>query len=319
MPDILIVAEHRDRGLIPATRELVTVAQSVRGNEDTVAVVVIADDPDAFVPEVSVSGVDEVIKVETNVADFQPEVYETILQALIEDREPGLVLLPFSVDSFDYAPSLAAKGGYGFASDVFKLEYQDSDLVATREAYGGEAHMEVDFPGKETVVISVRKNTFEPSTEEASPTVSTFEAPSVEPRSEHKEFVEPPAGDVDLSQEEYILAIGGGLENEDDLEKFFELAELLDMALGCSRPIADAGWLPKYRQVGQSGNTASNCKLYIAMGISGATQHLAGMQHVDNIVAINTNQRAPIFEVASYGFLTDMHEIADKVKAKLQQ
>lgn len=320
MPDTLVVAEHRNEELIPATLQLVTAAQSAKERaEDTVTVVVIAEDPDAFVPEVSVSGVDEVIKVKSELAEFQPEVYEVALQALLEDREPGLVLLPFSVDSFDYAPSLAVKGGYGFASDVFGLEYQGSELVATREAYGGEINMEVDFPGKETVILSLRKNSFKPSTEEASSAVSTFEIPTVEPRSEHKEFVDPPKGDIDLTQEEYVLAVGGGLENEADLEKFFELADQLGVALGCSRPLADAGWLPKYRQVGQSGSVLNNCKLYIAMGISGATQHLVGIQGVDNIVAINTNQRAPIFETANYGILADMHEIADAMKANLQQ
>lgn len=320
MSDILIAAEHRDGELFTATLEMVTVAKKLKeGAGGSVAVVVIAEDPDAFVTEVSVSGVDEVIKVKTDIAEFQPDIYEAALQAIIEDRKPGLVLAPFSVNSFDYAPSVAARGGHGFASDVIEVEYQGSDLVATREVYGGGLNMDVDFPSKETVVLSVRRNTFAPSGGEASPTVSTFEVPAVKPRSEHKEFTEPPKGDIDLSQQEYVLAIGGGLQDEADLDKFFELAGQLDMALGCSRPLADAGWLPKYRQVGQSGNTLSNCKLYIAMGISGATQHLAGIQSVDNIVAINTNQRAPIFETASYGILADMHEIADAVKDRLQQ
>lgn len=321
MSDILVVAEHRRGELIPATLELITVAQELRkGPEDSVAVAIIADDPSAFVPEVSVSGVDEVIKIESGAAkEFQSEVYETAIGALIEDRKPGLVLLPFSVNSFDYAPSLAVRGGYGFASDVFEVSYQESDLVATREAYGGEVNVEVDFPGKETVILSIRRNTFTAAEGEGSPDISTYEAPTVEIKSEHKEFVEAPKGDVDLSQEEYVFAIGGGLGNEADVEKFLELAELSGMVLGCSRPLADAGWLPKYRQVGQSGSTVSNCKLYIAMGISGATQHLAGMQHVDNIVAINTNPRAPIFEVAKYGILADMYEIADALKSELQQ
>lgn len=320
MANTIVVSEQRNGELIPATLQLITAAQNVRErDEDTVTVAIIADDPDAFVPGVSTSEVDEVIKIESEVAEFQPEVYEAALQALIEDRKPRLVLVPFSVDSFDYVPSLAVKGGYGFASDVFKLEYQESELVATREAYGGEVNMEVDFPGKETVILSIRKNSFKPSTEEGSPAVSAFEPPPVEPRSVHEEFIEPPKGDIDLSQEELVLAVGGGLENEADTETFFELAEQLGMALGCSRPLADAGWLPKYRQVGQSGNTLGNCKLYIAMGISGATQHLAGIQGVDNIVAVNTNQRAPIFETANYGIVADMHEIVEAMKSSLHQ
>lgn len=316
MPGIIIVAEHRFGELIPATLELVTVAQGLKENAgDKVAVTILADDPDAFVGDLSVPGVDEVIKVD--VGEFQPDLYESALQALIEDRKPSLVLLIYSVNSFGYAPALAARGGYGFASDVLEIEYDDTDLVATREGYGGRVRMEVDFPGKETVIISVRKNTFSPATGTASPNVSTFNAPSIEPRSEHKEFIDPPAADVDLSKEAFVLAIGGGIRDKADVERFSELADVLDMTLGCSRPIADAGWLPKYRQVGQSGKTLSEAKLYIALGISGATQHLAGMQHVDNIIAVNKNPRAPIFQVARYGVVGDMYEIADALRSNL--
>jgi electron transfer flavoprotein alpha subunit len=119
------------------------------------------------------------------------------------------------------------------------------------------------------------------------------------------------ADDVDMTTAEFILAIGRGIGEQANVERFRELAEAVGAVLGCSRPIADAGWLPKSRQIGQSGKTASACKLYVAMGISGAIQHLAGMKHVSTIVAVNADAGASIFTVAKYGIVGDIFEIAD--------
>ena len=113
---------------------------------------------------------------------------------------------------------------------------------------------------------------------------------------------------------EFILTVGRGIGEEANVAKFRELADAVGASLGCSRPIADAGWLPKSRQVGQSGKTASACKLYVAMGVSGAIQHLAGMKHVGTIVAVNTDANASIFSVAKYGIVGDIFEIADELR-----
>ena len=120
--------------------------------------------------------------------------------------------------------------------------------------------------------------------------------------------------DVDMTAAEFILTIGRGIGEEAKIPQFRELADAVGATLGCSRPIADAGWLPKSRQVGQSGKTASACKLYIAMGVSGAIQHLAGMKHVSTIVAVNSDAEASIFGVAKYGIVGDIFEIADELR-----
>src|SRR6202034_4865413 len=130
-----------------------------------------------------------------------------------------------------------------------------------------------------------------------------------------REFIEmSSADDVDMTTAEFILAIGRGIGEQANVEQFRELAEKVGATLGCSRPIADAGWLPKSRQIGQSGKTASACKLYVAMGISGAIQHLAGMKHVSTIVAVNSDAEASIFGVAKYGIVGDIFEIADELR-----
>jgi electron transfer flavoprotein alpha subunit len=316
---ILIIAEHRRGELRAATLELVTAAQAVKRDTHEVAVVLIGDEPERFIPQVSVAGVDEVVTVKTSARDFDPDAMESAVGALIAARTPSLVLIPHSIDSFGYAAALAAKGGFGFATDVFKLEYQDSELVATRGGYGQKVNVEVDFPGKEVIVLALRANTFKPPEGVSSPTVTNFPAPAVRTRVSSRSFVEVSSGDdVDMTAAEFILSIGRGVGEQANVERFRELATAVGATLGCSRPIADAGWLPKSRQVGQSGKTASACKLYVAMGISGAIQHLAGMKHVGTIVAVNADAGASIFSVARYGIVGDLFEIADALRAHFE-
>jgi electron transfer flavoprotein alpha subunit len=312
MSGILVIAEHRRGELRPVTLELVTAAQAAkRRPSGKVTVAVIADDPRKFVPALSVAGVDEILAVKVAAHEFEPDTYEAVAKALIEERQPALVLIPHSIDSFGYAAAVAAKGRYGFATDVFRFEYQDDGLVATRGGYGQKVNVEVDFPGKDTVVLALRGNMFKPPEGAASPAVVDFPAPPVKSRVTGREFIEmSSADDVDMTAAEFILAIGRGIGEESNVAQFKELAETVGATLGCSRPIADAGWLPKSRQIGQSGKTASSCKLYVAMGISGAIQHLAGMKHVSTIVAVNADAGASIFSIAKYGIVADIFEIS---------
>ena len=138
----------------------------------------------------------------------------------------------------------------------------------------------------------------------------------VSARSEHVEFREVPAGDVDITKADFLLSIGRGVEGKDNIERFEELAARLGATLSVSRPIVDAGWMPASRQVGQSGKTVKP-RIYLALGISGAVQHLAGMRTAETIIAVNTDPEAPIFGVAHYGAVADMFELADALDAAL--
>lgn len=316
MSGVLVIAEHRRGELRPVTLELVAAAQAAkRAPSDTVTVALIADEPAKLVPSLRVPGVDEIVTVKVAARDFEPDTFAAAVRALIDAREPGLVLLPHSIDSFGYAAALAAKGRYGFATDVFRFEYEEGSLVATRGGYGQKVNVEVDFPGKRIVVLAVRANVFKPAEGSASPRVVDFAAPPVRARVVSREFIEMSSSDdVDMTAAEFILAIGRGIGEQANVEQFRELADTIGATLGCSRPIADAGWLPKSRQIGQSGKTASACKLYVAMGISGAIQHLAGMKHVSTIVAVNADAGASIFSIARYGIVGDIFEIADALR-----
>jgi electron transfer flavoprotein alpha subunit len=315
MSGILIIAEQRRGELRPVSLELVDAAQGLRRAGEQVAVAILGAAPESFIKALSVAGVDEIVVLKVATPEFDPDTFESALSALIAARKPAVVLVAHSVDSFGYAAALAARLGLGFATDVFRVERIDGDLVATRGGYGQKVNVEVDFPGREVVLLAIRSGAFKPPEQAASPAVTAFDAPAQQSRATGRDFIEPTAGDdVDMTGAEFILTIGRGIGEEAKVPQFRELADALGATLGCSRPIADAGWLPKSRQVGQSGKTASACKLYIAMGVSGAIQHLAGMKHVSTIVAVNTDAEASIFGVAKYGIVGDIFEVAEELR-----
>ena len=133
---------------------------------------------------------------------------------------------------------------------------------------------------------------------------------------QHTGYIEAPPSNIDISKAEFILSVGRGIQEKENLPRFEKLAERFGFTFGCSRPIVDSGWLPKPHQVGQSGKVASACKVYLALGISGAVQHLYGMKHIDTIIAVNTDPEAPIFNVATYGVCMDLFELTKELEAQ---
>ena len=316
MVEILVIAEQRDGAFRSASLEAIAVANSVKGEDDRLAVAIIAADPNAFVRDLSVEGVGEVIAIKAGSNDFQPDFVEAVIAALAEARKPALIVAAHGVDAWSYAPTAAAKLGFGFASDVQALRYEDGELVATRAGYAEKVLVDLDFPDKETVLVTIRTNVFDPAGGSGSPTVTAMDAPACEVATTHVGWQEPEdAGGIDIPSSEFIVSIGRGVGDESSVEQFLELADQLGATLGCSRPIADSGWLPKARQVGQSGQLAANCRLYIAMGVSGSVQHQWGMKHVETIVAVNTDPEASIFSIARYGVVGDMFEIAEELES----
>ena len=316
MTGILVISEHRQGELTPMSFEVIAAATQLKAEKSqSLAVAVLASDPDRYSERLNLEGVDEIIRITTPEDEFQVDTYEAAISALVAKRKPAIVLVPHSVDAWSYAPVVASRGGYGFATDVFGIRYEGDDLVATRAAYAEKVHMELDFPQKSTAVLTVRGNVFKPTEGGGNAETTDFEFPDAEMRTRHLAYIEPEGGgDVDITQAEFMLAIGRGIEEEDNVEQFQELADAMGFTLGCSRPIADSGWLPKSRQVGQSGKTVVNCNVYIAMGISGSVQHLAGMKHVPNIIAVNKDPEASIFSVARYGVVGDLFQIADELR-----
>jgi electron transfer flavoprotein alpha subunit len=209
-----------------------------------------------------------------------------------------------------FGPAVAARLGLGFASDVTAVSWEGGP-VAVRGAYGGKLVSELEFPDRERTLLTVRAGAFEPAEANgAAPPTRAVEVAFDEPPTAHVEYREAATGDVDITKAEFLVSIGRGIEDKDNIPQFEELAEKLGATLSVSRPLVDAGWMPNARQVGQSGKTVQP-KVYLALGISGAVQHLAGMQKADTIIAVNTDPEAPIFSVAHYGAVADLFDVAE--------
>lgn len=319
MKTILVVAESRQNELRPISNEVVTAAQDLRQADDKVVVAIIGQNAESYVDALSLSGVDEVVAVKVSSEDFDADIHEAAVTSLMESYTPEVVLLPHTVDSLGFAPTLARKGNYGYASDVFQLAYDGDTLVATRAAYNQKVNVELDFPNKDCVILTIRPSVYKAMEDAGSPSSSTLDMTSVGSRSQNLRYVEPEgANDIDITGVDFIMSIGRGIGEESNVDEFREMADLAGATLCCSRPIADSGWLPKSRQVGQSGKVVGNCKLYVAMGISGSIQHMAGMKHVPTIVAVNTDPGASIFTIAKYGIVGDIFEIEEELRTHFE-
>lgn len=307
---VLVIAEHIQGALRDLTKELVTAAAELGG---PVTVAVIAADPTALVSQANVPGVDEIVTVQAGSAEFEADTYQAAVEALIAERSPRAVLMGFSVNSMGYGPAVAAKLGLGFATDVFAVRDEGGQLVATRAFYGSKVHAEVEFPGKTTVLLLLRGATWEPAEGAGSASVSSFALSPAGSRSRHLSFEEAAATDVDITTADFLLSIGRGVGERENIEQFEELAGSMGAVLSVSRPLVDAGWMPASRQVGQSGKTVKP-KVYLAFGISGAVQHLAGMKTSGTIIAVNSDHEAAIFNVAHYGATCDLFEVAEELE-----
>jgi electron transfer flavoprotein alpha subunit len=307
---VLVVAEHLRGEVRDITRELVTAAQDLEG---PVAVAVIAKDPSTLTDSVNVAGVDEIVAVAVDAEEYENDVYAAVVEALIKERQPDVTLTGFTVNSMGFAPAVAVRLGLGFASDVLSFRRDGDALVAERSFYGAKVNAEVEFPGTSQVILMLRATSWAPAEGAGDAQVTTFEAPPVESRARHLEFVDVEQGDVDITTADFLLSIGRGVGEKENIGQFEELADKMGAVLSVSRPIVDSGWVPNVRQVGQSGKTVKP-KVYLALGISGAVQHLAGMKTSGTIIAVNTDAEAPIFNVAHYGAVADLFDVAEELE-----
>jgi electron transfer flavoprotein alpha subunit len=307
---VLVVAEHVRGEVQDVTRELITAARALG---DSVTVAVIAKDPSSLVPAVDVEGVDEVVTVAVDQDEFENDVYQRAVEALIAERSPRVTLLGFTVSGMGYGPAVAANLGLGFASDVFAVGLEDDAVVAQRAFYGGKVHGEIEFPGAEGVLLMLRPTMWAPAEGAGSATVTEVQAPSTASRARHLSYIEADSGDVDITSADFLVSVGRGVGEKDAIAQFEQLAERMGAMLSASRPLIDAGWVASERQVGQSGRTVTP-RLYLAFGISGAVQHLAGMKQSGTIIAVNSDPEAAIFNQAHFGAVADLFEVADELE-----
>ena len=307
---VLVVAEHLRGQVRDVTRELIAAGREL----GPVTVAVIGRDPAALVDAVNVEGVEEIVTVEIAAGEFENDAYQVALEELVASRQPRVTLLGFTVNSMGYGPAVAVKLGLGFASDVHGVALEGDAVIATRSFYGSKVSGELEFPGAESVLLLLRPTAWAPAEGQGSAPVTSFEATTAASRARHLELVEPTAAaDVDITQADFLLSIGRGIGDKENVEMFKELADKMGATLSVSRPLVDAGWMPASRQVGQSGKTVKPA-VYLAFGISGAVQHLAGMKTSGTIIAVNTDPEAAIFNVAHYGAKADVFDVAEELE-----
>ena len=311
MTAVLAVAEHRRGELRDVSFELVTagreLADALGGDLD---VAVVGGDVDAFGESLNRDGVDAVYTVNEG-EEFNHDVQLQAVEALAADLEPEVVLLPNTVNGLDYAPAVADALDRPLVTDAVGLDADDR-LEVTREMYGSKVAttIETDLPA----VVSIRAAEWPPAEGVGDAAIESFDVDIDESRvrSTVTGFEEAAGGDVDISDADVLVSIGRGIGDEDNLDLIFDLAEALDATVSSSRPIVDAGWLEKNRQVGQSGKTVTP-EIYIAIGISGAVQHVAGMKGAETIIAVNTDPNAPIFDIADVGVVGDLFDVVPEL------
>jgi electron transfer flavoprotein alpha subunit len=272
----------------------------------------VTSDPARHAAALGVAGVEEVITVTSPREHFEPHLAAEAVKALIGQVAPDVVLTGHTVDAMGFAPAVAAGLELGFASDAFGVEWEDGAPVVRRGAYGDRLVARLEFPGKAGTLVMVRAGAYEASApgeggaavREAGVTLDEGAAAT-----EHLGYREAETGDVDITKSAFLLSIGRGVEDEDGVAELEKIADQLHATLAVSRPLVDSGLVASSRQVGQSGLTVKP-KVYLALGISGAVQHLAGMRKADTIIAINTDPEAPIFQVAHYGAVVDLFDVA---------
>lgn len=318
---ILAVAEQRDGKLNRASWEAIAAAQQLG---DQLKVAVIGSGVDALASELAAAEAAEVISVDADaLSEYTADGHVMGLSALIEAEQPSHVFFPHTYQTRDFAPALAARIGRALITDVTAIKKDGSRTLYVRPVFQGKMTADVTAEGPAPHLITVQIGAFRadsarrgaaPAAVRASTVSVDASAIRQKPEAPFKEAKQA----VDLSQAERIVAVGRGIKGQEHLKLVEDLAAALGAEIAASRPICDSGWLPMDRQIGSSGQTVAP-KLYIALGISGAIQHLVGMKGSRVIVAINKDAEAPIFEIADFGIVGDLFEIVPAMIAELRK
>jgi electron transfer flavoprotein alpha subunit len=314
MQTIWVLGEIRDGEVKRVTYELVTAARSLSDGA-SVTVVLIGDHLDAAVVEVVAHGANAVLAVsDDGLARYSPDAWASVLAELARNAKPDVILGSSTARGRDLTPRVAAELGVGMVSDVVEVGADGDALTAVRPIYAGKAIEHVRLSGA-PLVATIRPNSYAASEGEASEVDTSEVAPTaVDPRAVVT-LVEISASErPDVAEADIIVSGGRGLGGPEHFAMLEELADKLGAAVGASRAVVDAGWRPHSEQVGQTGKTVAPT-LYIACGISGAVQHVAGMKTAKVIVAVNKDPEAPIFGLADYGIVGDVFEVVPAISA----
>ena len=323
---ILVVIEQRQGKWNSTSFETLVAAQQIASAASgSVSAVLVGKGVAKLAEEVAGQNIVEVILVEHDLLEsYTPDGYCIALKQVVDEAKPDLVLFPHTYQVRDFAPKLAASLGRGMVADCIGFRFENGKLVLVRQMFQGKTAADVTFIGAAPWFASFQSGAFRAdlltahSGDHAPVNSVTVELKPDQIRTTPLELFKEAKTSVDLTQSALIVAVGRGIKAPENIAQAEALAKALGAEIAASRPICDEGWLPMERQIGSSGQTVAP-KLYLALGISGAIQHVVGMKGARTIVAVNKDQNAPIFEIADYGIVADIFEVMPALTEELQK
>ena len=315
MDTILVIVEQREGKLNRVSWETIAAGQSIAAQTGwTLEAAVIGSNAAAIAGEVAAKKLAKVYDVESpRLEPYTPDAFAHALQEFLQQHPAKLVLMPHTYQVRDFVPKLATALQTTAISDVIGYRYEGGRLLFTRQMFQGKFVADVSFAGSGPCFVTFQNGSFRADKVEAGAAVAPVETINVEIpesviRNKPQEVFKEAKQAVDLTQAEIIVSVGRGIKEQKNIDLGRQLADALGGELAASRPICDNGWLPMDRQIGSSGQTVAP-KMYLALGISGAIQHIVGMKGSRSIVAINKDPEAPIFEIADYAIVGNLFDI----------
>jgi electron transfer flavoprotein alpha subunit len=312
---ILVVVEQREGKLNRVSWETIAAGQAIAAQTGwTLEAAVAGSSVGAIASEVAAKKVAKTYAVESaKLEPYTPDAFAHALKQFLEEHPVRLVLMPHTYQVRDFVPKLATALGSTAISDVIGYKYEGGKLLFTRQMFQGKFVADVSFTGTGPCFVTFQNGSFRADKVEAGASAALVETVHVDvpdgvARNQPQEVFKEAKQAVDLTQAEIIVSVGRGIKEQKNIEIAKQLADALGGELAASRPICDNGWLPMDRQIGSSGQTVAP-KLYLALGISGAIQHIVGMKGAKSIVAINKDSEAPIFEIADYAVVGNLFDI----------
>lgn len=307
---ILVFIEHKDCVLNKTSLEAVAAAQSIAKDLGLKVSAVLPCDKDCtLAQEIAGYDVEKVIVAKNDkLGTYTPDGYADAWEHVIKSTNPQYVIMSHTYQVRDFAPKVAARLGREVVGDCIRYKAEDGKLVLTRRIFLGKLDADVIIGGEAPYFVTFQSGAFRgDNAEKGSAVVETMDVSVGDIRMTPEAPFQEAKASVDLTKSEIIVAVGRGIKSQENIALAQQLADVLGADLAASRPICDSEWLPIDRQIGSSGQTVAP-KVYIALGISGAIQHIVGMKNAGTIVAVNKDSEAPIFDIADYGIVGDLFE-----------
>ncbi len=317
--DVVVLVEHRTHEVESITYQMLAAGRELaNGLGGQLLALVLGHELSRITEGLRDKGMDKILVVdEPALSRNGAEAQSYVITEVVRRTEPRLVLVGYSLVGMELAPAIAAKLGAPAMTNCIGIELREGSLVVTRPLFDGTMHAQILLDDSAPVVVALQKG-MTPSIPAAAKTAAVeplhVDLQNISFRGRLLEIIEEPASGIDISKAEVIVSVGRGIGDKEKLSIIQALADALGGVMACSRPVVDVGWLTRDRQVGSSGKTVAP-KVYIACGISGASQHLSGMSESRRIIAINKDANAPIFQVAHYGIVGDLFAIVPALTA----